>query len=69
MQGNGVLTGQSAQNEQQPGIAKLQDVLVGQRSRIGADGLFATQRQPLMFNGYEQQVGQLYAGMDLRKFY
>jgi hypothetical protein len=23
----------------------------------------------LMFNGYEAQVGQLYAGMDLRKFF
>ena len=23
----------------------------------------------LMFNGYEPQVGQLYAGMDLKKFY
>ena len=37
--------------------------------RIGEDGLFAKKRQTLMFNGYEQQVGQLYAGMDLRKFY
>ena len=37
--------------------------------RIGEDGLFAKKRPTLMFNGYEQQVGQLYAGMDLRKFY
>ena len=37
--------------------------------RIGEDGLFAKKRPTLMFNGYEAQVGQLYAGMDLRKFY
>jgi sulfoxide reductase catalytic subunit YedY len=37
--------------------------------RIGEDGLFAKRRKTLMFNGYEPQVGQLYAGMDLRKFY
>ena len=37
--------------------------------RIGEDGLFAKRRKTLMFNGYESQVGQLYAGMDLRKFY
>ena len=38
-------------------------------SRIGEDGLFAKKRKTLMFNGYEAQVGQLYAGMDLKKFY
>jgi sulfoxide reductase catalytic subunit YedY len=38
--------------------------------RIGeGQGLFAKRRKTLMFNGYEPQVGQLYAGMDLRKFY
>ncbi len=37
--------------------------------RIGEDGLFAKRRKTLPFNGYEAQVGQLYAGMDLRKFY
>ena len=37
--------------------------------RIGEDGLFAKRRKTLMFNGYEAQVGQLYAGMDLQKFY
>ncbi len=37
--------------------------------RIGEDGLFAKKRKTLMFNGYEQQVGQLYAGMDLKKFF
>ncbi|HCY15746.1 MAG: mononuclear molybdenum enzyme YedY [Curvibacter sp. GWA2_64_110] len=37
--------------------------------RIGEDGLFAKRRKTLMFNGYEAQVGQLYAGMDLKKYY
>ena len=37
--------------------------------RIGEDGLFAKKRPTLMFNGYEPQVGQLYAGMDLKKLY
>lgn len=37
--------------------------------RIGEDGIFAKKRPTLMFNGYEAQVGQLYAGMDLKKFY
>jgi methionine sulfoxide reductase catalytic subunit len=35
--------------------------------RIGEDGLFAKRRKTLIFNGYEAQVGQLYAGMDLKK--
>jgi methionine sulfoxide reductase catalytic subunit len=37
--------------------------------RIGEDGLFAKKRKTLMFNGYEPQVGQLYAGLDLKKNY
>ena len=37
--------------------------------RLGEDGLVAKKRPTLMFNGYEPQVGQLYAGMDLKKFY
>jgi methionine sulfoxide reductase catalytic subunit len=38
--------------------------------RIGDEGgIFAKKRKTLMFNGYEPQVGQLYAGMDLKKFY
>lgn len=38
--------------------------------RIGEEGgLLARRRKTLMFNGYEAQVGQLYAGMDLRKFF
>ena len=37
--------------------------------RIGEDGLFAKKRATLMFNGYEAQVGQLYSGMDLKKFF
>jgi methionine sulfoxide reductase catalytic subunit len=32
--------------------------------RIGESG----RRKTLMFNGYEEQVGSLYSGMDLRKF-
>ena len=35
--------------------------------RIGEDGLFARKRKTLLFNGYEAQVGQLYAGMDLER--
>ena len=37
--------------------------------RIGEGDLFAKKRPTLMFNGYEAQVGQLYAGMDLKKFF
>jgi sulfoxide reductase catalytic subunit YedY len=37
--------------------------------RIGEDGLFTKKRPTLMFNGYEAQVGQLYAGMDLKSNY
>ena len=37
--------------------------------RIGEGGLFAKKRKTLLFNGYEPQVGQLYAGMDLKKNY
>ncbi|MFM7802314.1 MAG: protein-methionine-sulfoxide reductase catalytic subunit MsrP, partial [Limnohabitans sp.] len=35
--------------------------------RIGEGGLFAKKIKTQMFNGYEAQVGQLYAGMDLTK--
>ena len=41
----------------------------GTERRIGEDGLFTKKRKTLMFNGYEAQVGQLYAGMDLKKNY
>ncbi len=37
--------------------------------RIGEDGLFAKKRKTQMFNGYETQVGQLYTGMDLKKYF
>ena len=38
--------------------------------RIGdGSGLFAKRTKTQMFNGYEPQVGQLYAGMDLKKLY
>jgi sulfoxide reductase catalytic subunit YedY len=36
--------------------------------RIGAS-LFAAKQPTLPFNGYAEQVGALYRGMDLRKFY
>jgi methionine sulfoxide reductase catalytic subunit len=40
----------------------------GTERRIGdGAGLFAKRRKTEMFNGYEAQVGQLYAGLDLRK--
>jgi len=31
--------------------------------------VFQKKRPTLIFNGYESQVGQLYAGMDLKKFF
>ena len=37
--------------------------------RIGEDGLFAKRRKTQLFNGYEAEVGQLYAGMDLKRFF
>ena len=37
--------------------------------RIGEGGLFAKRRKTLLFNGYEAQVGQLYADMDLKKYF
>jgi sulfoxide reductase catalytic subunit YedY len=37
--------------------------------RIGEGGLLAKRLKTQLFNGYAAQVGQLYAGMDLRKFY
>ena len=38
--------------------------------RIGdGSGLFTRRAKTQLFNGYEQQVGQLYTGMDLKKFY
>ncbi len=37
--------------------------------RIGEGGLLARRMKTQLFNGYESEVGQLYAGMDLRKFY
>ena len=37
--------------------------------RIGEDGLLAKKRPTLMFNGYEPQVGQMYAGMDLKRLF
>ncbi|MFO1228266.1 protein-methionine-sulfoxide reductase catalytic subunit MsrP [Roseateles sp.] len=42
---------------------------IGEESSSGFGALLAKRRQTLMFNGYEAQVGQLYAGMDLKKNY
>ena len=35
--------------------------------RIIGGGLFAGKKPTLKFNGYEKEVGSLYAGIDLRK--
>lgn len=35
--------------------------------RIGEGGLFAPKRSTLLFNGYADQVGHLYSGMDLQR--
>lgn len=35
--------------------------------RIGEGGLFAKKRKTELFNGYGEQVGRMYAGMDLKK--
>ena len=37
--------------------------------RIGESGLFTKRRPTLPFNGYADQVANLYAGMDLKRFY
>lgn len=37
--------------------------------RIGEDGLLQRKRATLMFNGYAEQVGSLYAGMDLKRHF
>ena len=37
--------------------------------RIGEDGFLQRKRKTLPFNGYAEQVGQMYAGMDLRRFF
>jgi sulfoxide reductase catalytic subunit YedY len=37
--------------------------------RVVGQGLFAARRDTEMFNGYADEVADLYAGMDLRKFY
>ena len=37
--------------------------------RVIGGGFFSGKQPTLMFNGYEKQVGSLYAGLDLRKHY
>jgi len=39
------------------------------RHRVIGEGLFSNKRPTLMFNGYGEQVADLYRGMDLAKFY
>ena len=39
------------------------------RHRVIGEGLFADKHETLMFNGYADQVADLYKGMDLAKFY
>jgi sulfoxide reductase catalytic subunit YedY len=39
------------------------------RERVIGAGLFAPKRDTQMFNGYQEQVAHLYAGLDLRKNY
>lgn len=36
---------------------------------IGQGGLFAPKRATELFNGYAEQVGSLYSGMDLKRYY
>lgn len=37
--------------------------------RLGEGGVFGKRRKTLRFNGYEEQVGAMYAGLDLRKWF
>jgi sulfoxide reductase catalytic subunit YedY len=37
--------------------------------RLGEGGVFGKRRKTLRFNGYEEQVGSMYAGLDLRKWF
>ena len=39
----------------------------GSERVIGAGGALGARQKTLLFNGYEKQVGALYAGMDLKK--
>ena len=39
------------------------------RHRVIGEGLFASKHKTLMFNGYADQVADLYRGMDLGRFY
>ena len=37
--------------------------------RLIGGGLFSPRQDTLMFNGYEEEVAGLYAGMDLKKYF
>ena len=52
-------------------VEKPNTALVGVPSErvIGGKGGFNERRDTEMFNGYEQQVASLYAGMDLKRNY
>ncbi|MBV8379999.1 MAG: protein-methionine-sulfoxide reductase catalytic subunit MsrP [Paucibacter sp.] len=54
-------------NVDHPRWSQATERRIGEGGSFG--GLFAKRRPTLMFNGYEAQVGQLYAGMDLKKNY
>ena len=49
-------------NVSHPRWSQAEEQLIGQ-------GLFAKKTPTLMFNGYEEEVAGLYAGMDLKKFH
>jgi sulfoxide reductase catalytic subunit YedY len=39
------------------------------RHRNIGEGLFAAKHETLMFNGYAEEVADLYRGMDLKRFF
>lgn len=54
-------------NVSHPRWSQAMERRIGEENGLG--GLLAKRRKTLMFNGYEPQVGQLYAGMDLKKHF
>jgi sulfoxide reductase catalytic subunit YedY len=56
-------------NVSHPRWSQATERRIGEESGSGFGALLAKRRQTLMFNGYGPQVGQLYAGMDLKKNY
>ena len=39
------------------------------KERVIGAGIFSSKKKTLMMNGYEEQVGHLYKGLDLRKYF